>query len=213
MHSSAANGILKILEEPASHTYFILVSNAADKLLPTIISRTQLITVPLLFDTEIESHLLNEKSVEPKKATRITKLAEGNLNLALAMIESEGDDNTPLFIDWMRACYNHKRMGDLVTMAENFHQMDKLQQRNLLHYSIDMLRESLLNLSSASQLHRTQGEELDFVKKFSSQLTVPKIEKSFKLMNDACYHLERNGSAKMIFLDLSLQLSKTITQP
>jgi DNA polymerase-3 subunit delta' len=71
----------------------------------------------------------------------------------------------------------------------------------------------LLNLSSASQLHRTQGEELDFVKKFSSQLTVPKIEKSFKLMNDACYHLERNGSAIMIFIDLSLQLSKTITQP
>lgn len=212
MHSSAANGILKILEEPASHTYFILVSNAADKLLPTIISRTQLITVPLLPDKEIESHLLEKKSVEQKKATRITKLAEGNLNLALSMIDSEGDDNTPLFIDWMRACYNQRRIGDLVTMAENFHQMDKLQQRNLLHYSIDMLRESLLSISSATQLHRTQGEELDFVKKFSSQLTVPKIEKSFKLMNDACYHLERNGSAKMIFLDLSLQLSKTIIQ-
>jgi len=29
-------------------------------------------------------------------------------------------------------------------------------------------------------------------------------------MNDATYHLERNGSAKMIFLDLSLQLSKTM---
>lgn len=210
MHSSAANGILKILEEPASHTYFILVSNAADRLLPTIISRTQLITVPLLSDQEVENFLLDKKSVEPKKATRITKLAEGNLNLALSMIESEEDDNAPLFIDWMRACYNQKRIGDLVGMAENFHQMDKLQQRNLLHYSIDMLRESLLNLSSATQLHRTQGEELDFVKKFSSQLTVPKIEKSFKLMNDACYHLERNGSAKMIFLDLSLQLSKTI---
>ena len=47
MHPSAANGILKILEEPAAHTYFILVTNAADRLLPTIISRTQLITVPL----------------------------------------------------------------------------------------------------------------------------------------------------------------------
>ena len=210
MHPSAANGILKILEEPASHTYFILVSNAADRLLPTIISRTQLISVPLLTDKEVETYVLEKKSVEPRKANRITKLAEGNLNLALAMVESEEDDNAPIFIDWMRACYNQKRIGDLVTMAEGFHQMDKLQQRNLLRYSIDMLRESLLTLSSASQLHRTQGEELDFIKKFSTQLTVPKIEKSFTLINDACYHLERNGSAKMIFLDLSLQLSKTI---
>jgi len=210
MHPTAANGILKILEEPASHTYFILVTNAADKLLPTIISRTQLIAVPLLPDHGIESYLLEKKSVEPKQAARVTKLAEGNLNLALSLLDSETDDNAPLFTDWMRACYNQKRIGDLVTMADNFHQMDKLRQRNLLHYSIDMFRESLLSLSSANQLHRTQGEELDFIKKFSSQLTIPKIEKSFKLMNDACYHLERNGSAKMIFLDLSLQLSKTI---
>jgi DNA polymerase III subunit delta' len=111
----------------------------------------------------------------------------------------------------MRACYNQRRVGDLVTMAEEFHQMDKLRQRNLLSYSIDMMRESLLSLSGTNQLHRTQGEELDFIKKFSSQLSILKIEKSFKLMNDASYHLERNGSAKMIFLDLSLQLSKTIS--
>src|SRR6478736_7095748 len=58
MHPSAANGILKILEEPAPHTYFILVTNAADRLLPTIISRTQIVTVPLLDDETVEQHLV-----------------------------------------------------------------------------------------------------------------------------------------------------------
>jgi DNA polymerase-3 subunit delta' len=77
---------------------------------------------------------------------------------------------------------------------------------------MDMMRESLLNLSEAQQLHRVQDEELAFIKKFSSQLTLSKIEKSYKLLNDASYHLERNGSAKMIFLDLSLQLAKTFNQ-
>ena len=211
MHPSAANGILKILEEPASHTYFILVSNSADKLLPTILSRTQLISVPLLPDNEIQNFLIDKKSIDTKQAAKITKLAEGNLNLALTLSENENDDNAPIFIDWMRACYNQKRLGDLVSFAENFHQMDRLGQRNLLHYGMDMFRESLLHIASATKLHRTQEDELDFVKKFSSQLSIPKIEKSFKLINDACYHLERNGSAKMIFLDLSLQLSKTIT--
>jgi DNA polymerase-3 subunit delta' len=213
MHPSAANGILKILEEPAAHTYFILVTNAADKLLPTIISRTQLITVPLLSDQEIENVLIEKKSTPPKRAAQLAKLAEGNLNLALALLDTEENDNAPLFADWMRACYSPKRIADLVPMAEEFHQLDKMQQRNFLSYSMDMMRESLLTISNAQALHRIQAEELEFIKKFSTQLSLSKIEKSFKLLNDASYHLERNGSAKMIFLDLSLQLAKTFHQP
>lgn len=210
MHPSAANGILKILEEPAAHTYFILVTNAADRLLPTIISRTQLITVPLLPDSEVEKFLSERNSIDSKRAARLSQLADGNLNLALKLSENEEDDNAQLFAEWMRACYNPKRTGDLIAMADAFHQLDKLKQRNLLHYSMDMMRESLLSLSNANQLHRSRGEEFEFIKKFSTQLSVPVVEKSFQLMNDATYHLERNGSAKMIFLDLSLQLSKTI---
>lgn len=66
-----------------------------------------------------------------------------------------------------------------------------------------------MNVSGAD-IHRAQGDELKFVQQFGSVMDVYKIEKSYKLMNDAAYHLERNGSAKMIFLDLSLQLAKTI---
>ena len=210
MHPSAANGILKILEEPAAHTYFILVTNAADKLLPTIISRTQHITVPLLSDQEIEKFLEEKESIEPKRASRITQLAEGNLNLALRLTENEEDDNAQLFIDWMRACHSKKRVADLVSKSEEFHALDKLHQRNIMHYGMSMMRETLLNISQADSIHRIQGEELKFIQQFSTVMNVEKIEKSFKLMNDATYHLERNGSAKMIFLDLSLQLSKTI---
>ena len=65
MHPSAANGILKILEEPAPHTFFILVTNAADKLLPTIISRTQIVTIPLLKDEEVEQTLINRYAIDP----------------------------------------------------------------------------------------------------------------------------------------------------
>lgn len=210
MHPSAANGILKILEEPAAHTYFILVTNAADQLLPTILSRTQLISVPLLEDREIEKYLVEKKSIEAKRVSRIAQLAEGNLNLSVILSENEEDDNAQIFIDWMRACHSKKRIGELVAKAEEFHALDKLRQRNILHYGMNMMRETLLNISNADQIHRIQGEELKFVQQFSTVMNVQKIEKSFKLMNDATYHLERNGSAKMIFLDLSLQLSKTI---
>jgi DNA polymerase-3 subunit delta' len=208
MHPSAANGILKILEEPSPNTFFILVTNAADKLMPTIISRTQIVTVPLLSDEELERFLKEKKGVDEPAARKIVQLADGNINLALKLIGQEPDNSTGFFTEWMRACFSNK-YGTLVTMAEEYHALDKVSQKNMISYSINMMRETLLYSSGAQSINRTRGEELEFVQRFSKVLDVEKIERSFKLLNDAGYHLERNGSAKMIFLDLSLQIAKT----
>lgn len=208
MHPAAANGILKILEEPAPNTYFILITNAADQLMPTILSRTQILTIPLLSDAVLESYLKEVKSVEENAARKIVQLADGNMNYALKLIGQEENNSTAFFTEWMRACFSHK-YGALVTMAEEYHALDKLAQRNMMAYSINMMRETLLFTSGAEVINRTRGEEREFVERFSKVLDVNKIEKSFQLLNDAGYHLERNGSAKMIFLDLSLKMAQT----
>lgn len=208
MHPSAANGILKILEEPAAHTYFILVTNAADKLLPTLISRTQIISIPLLEDIEIANQL-NEQGVENGKARKIAQLSEGNINIAFKLLDSQEDDNASRFMEWMRACFK-KSYTTLVSLSENYHALDKLSQKNLMTYSMNVLRETMLTLSGANVINRLQEEELKFVQDFSKVMSIEKIDKSFTLMNEASYHLERNGNPKMIFLDLSLKLSKII---
>lgn len=209
MHASAANGILKILEEPAPHTFFILVTNAADRLLPTIISRTQIVTIPLLDDDQIAEYLQTNHKVESSRINKVIQLADGNLNLAVKLLDNEEDDNTQRFTEWMRACFK-RNYGAMVTMAEDYHGLDKLSQRNLMTYGMNMMRETLLHRSGAVAINRTRGDELKFVQDFSKVMDVEKVESSFKLMNDATYHLERNGSAKMIFLDLSLKIAKTI---
>ena len=208
MHPSAANGILKILEEPAAHTYFLLVTNAADKLLPTIVSRTQIITTPLLDDSDIEKKLVDQ-GIPQAKAKKIANLAEGNLSFALKSIDSPENDDATRFIEWMRACFK-KSYKTLVTLAENYHALDKLSQKTMMAYGMNILRETLLARSGASAITRLQGEELKFVQDFSKVMNIEKIDKSFVLMNEASYHMERNGSSKMIFLDLSLKLTKII---
>ncbi len=210
MHPTAANGILKIVEEPSPNTYFILVTNAADRLLPTIISRTQLVTVPLLQDEELEKFLIEKNGVDEKRASKTSQLADGNLNLSLKILTQEEDNNTQRFIEWMRTCFKRDYLS-LVGMAEEYHNLDKLSQRGMLNYSMNMLRETLLHISGAGAINRTRGEELAFVQNFGKVLNWQKIEESTNLMSEAIYHLERNGSAKMIFLDLSLNLSKTLT--
>jgi len=209
MHPSAANGILKILEEPPPNTFFLLVTNAAERLLPTILSRTQIVQIPMLSDEEVNAHLKTSGTVEESKRDKIVQLAEGNLNLALKLLDQEEDHHFELFFTWMLACFK-KEYAKLVAMADDFHALDKMNQRNLMTYSLNMMRETLLQLSGATTINRSKGNELERVQKFSKMMNVSRIEKSSYLINDAAYHLERNGSAKMIFMDLSLQLSNII---
>lgn len=209
MHPSAANGILKILEEPAPNTYFILVTNAADKLLPTIISRTQIVTVPLLTDEAVAGWMRERYDVPGSRLDKIVQLSNGNLAMALHLLEDEENDHTERFTEWMRACYR-KNYPTLLTMADDYHTLGKLNQRNLLLYSLNMMRETLLYTNGAERINRTGGEELKFVKDFSKVMDFEKIERTSTLINEASYHLERNGSARMIFLDLSIQIGHTL---
>jgi DNA polymerase-3 subunit delta' len=210
MHPSAANGILKILEEPPPNTFFLLVSNAADRLLPTVLSRTQMVQVPLSSDEEVNEYLSNNHtSISEARKDEIIQLADGNLNLALKLIDSDEDHFQSRFEEWMRSCFK-RDYARLVNYSEEFHESDKLSQRNLIHYGLSMMRETLLQFSGASVIGRVKASEANFIQNFSKVMSIPKLEKINTLMTDATYHLERNGSAKMIFLDLSIQLSKTL---
>ncbi len=209
MHPSAANGILKILEEPPANTFFLLVSNAAERLLPTVLSRTQLVQVPLLTDDEIENYLDQKLSVSQDRRSEIVQLADGNLNQAIKLTSSEDDHYADKFADWMRSCFK-RDYGKLVAFADDFHDLDKLNQRNLFLYGLGLMRETLLHHSGAEGISRAKSGELKFVKDFSKVMNVDKIASVNSLISGAHYNLERNGSAKMIFLDLSLQIANVL---
>jgi DNA polymerase III subunit delta' len=209
MHASAANGILKILEEPPPNTFFLLVTNSAERLLPTIISRTQRVVVPLLSDEELEAHLRAHADLEGARLSEVVQLADGNLNLALKLMEEEEDYNHDRFLAWMRECFK-KDYAKMLERADDFHERDRLWQHTFLQYGLSMMREVTLYLGGAQVVNRAKGDALKFVQDFSKLLDVYKLERSCKLINEASFFLDRNGSAKMIFMDLSLQLSKTI---
>jgi DNA polymerase-3 subunit delta' len=209
MHPSAANGILKILEEPPPNTFFILVSNSPERLLPTIRSRTQSTQVPMLEDADLERFLKNHFPTALARIGPVVHLADGHLALARDLMEAEPDDQHEQFVTWMRACYGLK-FDQLVSLADAFHDLDRLRQRNWMNYALSMMRESLLQLAGASEIQRATGNELSFVQNFSRQLSVPRIEKIQRQLTDAAFFLDRNGSAKMIFLDLSIQIGQIL---
>ncbi|MGD1957556.1 MAG: ATP-binding protein [Fulvivirga sp.] len=208
MHPSAANGILKILEEPPEKTVFLLVSNDHEKLLTTILSRTQRVTIPQFTDQELTQSLIDKHGVEETRARQLAHLANGDLQAALRFMNSVEDDNHQLFADWMRDCFK-RDFTSMVKRADSFHAMNKVAQKSLLLYGITMLRESLIR-NTVPDLARVSGEEGKFLENFSKVMNPDKVAAISEKLNEAHYHLERNASAKMMFLDLSLQISMII---
>lgn len=214
MNIQAANALLKILEEPPPKTIFLLVSNDIKSLLTTILSRVQLVQIPGFTDAQIQLYLQDKLSISAEKAKDLAYLADGNLNQALKLASENINDNHHLFRDWMRACYkmlsgNQLNVKDIMQKVEEFAELNKDAQKNLLQYGLGVCRESLLMLAGDEKLLRLSGEKLDFIRGFAKTLqNHKKIEFLYQNLNTAIFHLERNANAKILFLDISLNLGQ-----
>ena len=208
MHPSAANGILKVLEEPTDRTIFLLVTQQPDKLLSTILSRSQKVMVRAFSREEIAVKLQAD-GVDEIKADHISRLCEGNLKLAYRLANEVEEDGAVLFKDWMRLCYSED-FAQMVDWADEFHKSSKISQQSFIRFGLSLLRETLVSHYGDSQLIKMPEEEKEFVRKFSQVVTPEKVEPLMTLLQDASFHLERNASTKMVFLDLSLTVSRLL---
>lgn len=209
MHPTAANGILKILEEPPEKTVFILIPQNTERLLATILSRTQIVQVPAFTDQELSSILQEEYQAEDAQARQVAHLAEGNLSTAKKLLEQVEDDSHGLFRDWMRLCYVWD-FTKLVGWSEDYQKMSKMAQQTFLQYGINLMREALISKLGVDSLLRLFGEEVEFVKNFGKVLDTEKIALMYEALNKTVYHLERNGSPRIQMLDVSLKLARIL---
>jgi DNA polymerase III subunit delta' len=206
LHPSAANSLLKIIEEPPAKTIFLLVTSQADQLLTTILSRTQKILVRAFDDEEIKTHLVDSGLCESKAAEQIAMLADGNLREAYRMVNQVEDKQVAQVRDWFRLCAA-KNLKEIFEEADKFHKADKEAQKSLMLTGLNVAREIMLKNFDLDSLLRTTAEDREFIDKISKKvLNEEHVLKLYKAFNEAHYHLERNGNAKMIYTDLSMDL-------
>jgi DNA polymerase-3 subunit delta' len=89
---SAADALLKTLEEPPPSTRLLLTANAAEALLPTIVSRCQVVPLRLVPAEQIAAALVEGRGVPDERAALIARLSGGRPGWAIDAMQSE----TPL---------------------------------------------------------------------------------------------------------------------
>jgi DNA polymerase III subunit delta' len=213
LRTDSANKLLKSLEEPPDNTIFILASEQRDVLLPTILSRTQLIKLSRLKDEIVIDALVNNCSLSETAAKQIAFLVEGNYTEAvrLANLEVNESGHETQFLNWMRLSFNPTRtMVNLLTWVDEAAGKSKEDQKQFLIACIRMVRECVLMNAQAKDLVKLEPNQLVALERFLPFVTQYNAHDFMKVLDDAIYHIERNAYAKILFLDLSLKLSKIL---
>jgi len=217
MNAATSNKLLKLIEEPPVDTYFILITNAEDQLLQTIKSRCQKISFPPLSEEQIATHLLNNHQIAKEEALQIAAQSDGNLSKALELLDNNSDNQIfeHLFITWVRTAFrakgNKSVVQDLSLWANTLAKENRETQMRFIHFSIQFFRQALLQNYKANELvfMKIYDEKFKF-DKFSDFIHGNNIQPIFEALEEAHYHIQRNANAKIVFTDLSMQLTRLI---
>ncbi len=217
MNTACTNKILKIVEEPPAKTLLLLLTENEESLLATIHSRCQKLHFPLLSEEDIASQLIDYKAVDINLAKRIAHRAAGDYNQALHILEHNANDLEfeNWFVSWVRMAFsakgNKSAISELLRWSETLAGKGRETQKKFLSFCIEVFRQAMLKNYSADSLLYFEAEDSSFdITKFAPFVHQNNI---FEIMNEleqAIYHVERNGNAKIIFSDLSIQLTRLI---
>ena len=212
MNEAAANKILKILEEPWQKTIFLLITERADLLLQTIISRTQEVAVPRLM---VEDLIPLAGCDDRLQAANMARLAAGDV-IEMKRIAGGGEDALrhdcfDLFCRLMRLSYNDKHL-ELMDWADEVATLPREQQRALLIHSARLLRESYMLHAGLGSISYLWGEEADFCNKFAPFIGNQNVEFILEQIELAMRQVSQNGNSRIIFTHFALAVSKTINR-
>ncbi len=217
MNIAAANKLLKLIEEPPEKTIFILVTENEEQIIGTIRSRCQTLHFPVLSESNIVEGLIASENINENEAKKIALQADGNFNKALHILKNDSSDLQfeEWFITWIRAAFRAKGnatvINDLISWSETIAKTGRETQKRFLNYCLQFFRQALLTNYNASNLVFLETKSPGFdLKKFAPFIHGNNIESINKELNDAIYHIERNGNGKIILLDLSIKLTRLL---
>ncbi|MBT3742243.1 MAG: DNA polymerase III subunit delta' [Polaribacter sp.] len=214
MNIAAANKLLKLIEEPPQKTVFLLITENEEQIINTIKSRCQALHFPALSEQDIANALILKNQVADNQATKIAHQAEGNYNKALHLLQNDSSDLVfeEWFIAWIRTAFRAKGnasvVQQLISWSDTIAKTGRETQKRFLDYCLQFFRQALLMNYKSDQLVFMESKSGFDLSKFAPFVHSGNILEIEKELNDAMYHIERNGNAKVILLDLSMKLTR-----
>ena len=210
MNITTANKLLKLIEEPTGKSLFILVTEDEEAIIKTIQSRTQIVHFNKISNTDVSNYLLDNFEILGSKAKDIAVQSNGNISKAVSIISDSHSDSEfqELFVNWVRASFRAD-LKMLVNWSDVMAKKGKQFQINFLKFATRVFRQALLENYEATELSFLKFDVEGF--KFENFISYVHGQNITDMMNEmdlAIFHIERNGNAKIILLDLSVKITR-----
>lgn len=217
MNNECANQLLKLIEEPPEKTVILLLAENVEIILDTIKSRCQKLHIPPLAEEEIYQELIDAYSLKSNEAKKISHQSNGDFNKTLQIIKEDNKDVLfeDLFVLWVRTAFKAKKnkeaVNELFNWSEKIAEEGRETQKRFLNFCLEIFRQAMLKNYNAESLIYFQSHDGNFsFDKFSAYIHQNNILDIRETLEKAIYHIERNGNAKIIFTDVSIQLTRLI---
>ena len=214
MNESAANTLLKQFEEPVTNALFLFVTEDSSKIIKTIISRTQSITIPPISQNDIEQYLKENVNLTATNDISLTaRISNGSIPKAIENMSSEIGVTTKafdIFVKLMRYCYQRQHL-QLLNWVDEFTNLDKENVDTFFSVAIETLRYSYMENIGLPELNISNKSERGFISKFYPYVSSQNIEQLIDNLEKASFDLYRNGNPKIVMTHFALSTTKLIS--
>ena len=205
------NKLLKLIEEPPPDTLFIFVAEDESAILPTILSRTQLVKIPSLTDDEVEEALITRGKVESNKARQIAGVCTGNYRESLQMLQNAEEDWQSLLREWLNAVAKNNTAAQIKWIDE-IARLGREKQKQFLRYFIHLLEQAVRvrmieeTTGTKTPFSNMPEKEKDFAIRLNKLCSLSAHQAIITELDKATYYIERNAHAKMLFHALCIRM-------
>lgn len=200
------NILLKMIEEPPANTYIILVAEQTEDIIGTILSRTQLVRLAPISAADISAQLLRRNLADETRSLQIGHMANGSYAEALRLLQHAENDLFPDVKTWFNALFTNNGLA-ITKFAENWSKSGREQQKNFLHYIIQLLEQAIRVRYMPERPPALPEAESEFVGKLAGmKVSTETINSMVKELTDTIYYIERNAHSKTQLHALSIKL-------
>ncbi|MEO8772102.1 MAG: hypothetical protein ABI402_18530 [Ferruginibacter sp.] len=206
------NKLLKLIEEPPPNTLFIFVAENESLILQTILSRTQLVKVPMLTNLQVEAALETREGITVNKAQQVAAMSNGNYHEALHQLQHAEDDWEVLLRDWLNSIVKTGPAAQ-VKWIEEVSKTGREKQKQFLKYFTHLLEHAirLRVMGNAVDEAAESQSTTDFALRFNKLCDISQQEAIIHELDQAAYYIERNANAKILFHALTIRLYHIIS--
>jgi DNA polymerase-3 subunit delta' len=211
MNAEASNSLLKTLEEPAENTLLVLTTSEKDRLLPTIVSRCQLIQFSPLQDVEIAQALEVRDGVGPDEAALTAKIAQGSYSVARELLPANVVAERKEVLNFIRASLGWKEISLTEMIDALASSNDRRQIEQWMKVLQTWFRDALVLREMGGQ-EKVRGESDKDIVSFVQKFPRANLEQAIQSVEDHIALVRKNVYLHLILTTLSFDLKKTLTQ-